>query len=109
MVRPLRERIEIVELLDRGDFAEASRRLAEPAKAREPQGPPPLLPPAVKRIIAAVEELDRALMGAAPPERLFAVFVSVEQLIAVYLKIAQLNTEFHSGCEAGSLPRSFFV
>jgi hypothetical protein len=106
MARTAQERIEIAELISEGDFAEASRRLAMPT---EPQGPPPLLPTATRRIVDAVDELERALMGATANEQLFAVFVSVEQLISIYLRVAQLNTKFHEGCEQGSLPRSFFV
>jgi hypothetical protein len=61
MAHTAQDRIEIAELIAEGSFAEASRRLAAPGD--EPRGPPPLLPPAARRIVAAVEELDRALMA----------------------------------------------
>jgi hypothetical protein len=37
------------------------------------------------------------------------VFAAVERLIGVYLKIAQLNEQFHRCCEQGALPQSMFV
>jgi hypothetical protein len=64
--------------------------------------------PAVQRIVAAVAELDRALDAATPDEQMFAVYVAVEQLVGVYLKIAQLNRRFHLCCERGELPQSMF-
>jgi hypothetical protein len=88
-------------LIAGGDFLEAERRLAA---LSEPQGAPPRLPAGARRIVNAVEELDRALMGATQGEQLFAVFAAVEQLVAVYLKIARLNALFHEGSERGSLP-----
>jgi hypothetical protein len=53
--------------------------------------------------------LDRALLGADQREQLFAVLAAVEQLIAVYLRIAQLNRLFHEGCESGGLSRKMFA
>jgi hypothetical protein len=48
-------------------------------------------------------------MGATPDERLLGLFASVETLIVIYLKIAQLNLRFHEAFEQGSLSNSLFV
>jgi hypothetical protein len=65
--------------------------------------------PATQRIVAAIAELDCALTEATPDEQMFGVYVAVEQLVDVYLKIAKLNERFHLYCERGELPRSMLV
>jgi hypothetical protein len=64
--------------------------------------------PAVRRIVSAVGELERALDEATPNEQAFAVYVAVERLVDVYLRLAQLSGLFHPACERGEPPRAMF-